>query len=74
MRQMKNDDVVAGADVSEGRKKNSLKHRGQSRNIFYPVFFVNFSFLFSDVDYLIRQAVRNLKTQNPSLEWKQLGH
>lgn len=38
---------------------------------------VNFSFfcrLFSDVEYLIKQAVRNLKTQNHSLEWKQLGH
>lgn len=31
-------------------------------------------FLFSDVEYLIKQAVRNLKTHNHILEWKQLGH
>lgn len=28
----------------------------------------------SNAEYLIKQAVKNLKTQNHSLEWKQLGH
>lgn len=63
MRQIKSEHAVARVDVSE---------RGNKVRIYYIQYILSVC-LFSDIEYLIKHAVRNLKTQNHSLEWKQLG-